>query len=93
MGYMLDWVYVVVCCASCLIAVNAAADIQAFKATMRRETILIQRTLFVYIFKAVQVCAHFDACASQAHHTCCISCLGLSLNSCRQCCFLTAIVC
>lgn len=34
---------------------SGAADIQAFKATMRRETILINRTLFVYIFKAVQV--------------------------------------
>jgi len=28
---------------------------QAFKAMMRRETTLIQRTFFVYIFKAVQV--------------------------------------
>lgn len=28
---------------------------QAFKAMMRRETVLIQRTFFVYIFKAVQV--------------------------------------
>lgn len=32
-----------------------AAGMQAFKAMMRRETTLIQRTLFVYIFKAVQV--------------------------------------
>jgi len=31
------------------------ADMQAFKAMMRRETTLMQRTFFVYIFKAVQV--------------------------------------
>ena len=36
-------------------SVFAAADMQAFKAMMRRETTLIQRTFFVYIFKAVQV--------------------------------------
>ena len=34
---------------------SVCADMQAFKAMMRRESTLIQRTLFVYIFKAVQV--------------------------------------
>lgn len=37
------------------ILVPVCADMQAFKAMMRRESTLIQRTLFVYIFKAVQV--------------------------------------
>lgn len=35
--------------------VCGVADMQAFKAMMRRESVLIQRTFFVYIFKAVQV--------------------------------------